>query len=81
MASPKAKPSIKDGSGGRLGQDRSMAFFPATGAGALPKGMSGFKIKVPDSATKILSTSRSACRHCCSNTVRRFPEVEPPADV
>ncbi len=55
MASPKAKPSIKDGSARRDGPDRSMAFFLATGAGALPEGMSGFKIKVPDSATKVLS--------------------------
>lgn len=55
MASPKAKPSMKDGSARRDGPDRSMAFFLATGAGALPEGMSGFKIKVPDSATKVLS--------------------------
>ena len=55
MASPKAKPSMKDGSARSDGPDRSMAFFLATGAGALPEGMSGFKIKVPDSATKVLS--------------------------
>lgn len=55
MASPKAKPSIKNGSGRGNGPDRSMAFFLATGAGVLPEGVSGFKIKVPDSATKVLS--------------------------
>lgn len=55
MASPKAKPSIKGGSTRRDGPDRSMAFFLATGADALPEGMSGFKINVPDSATKVLS--------------------------
>lgn len=55
MASPKAKPSIKHGSARRDGPDRSVAFFLATGAGALPEGLSGFKIKVPDSATKVLS--------------------------
>jgi len=55
MASPKAKPSTKDSSARRDGPDRSMAFFLATSAGALPEGMSGFKIKVPDNATKVLS--------------------------
>jgi hypothetical protein len=55
MASPKTKPSTKDSSARRDGPDRSMAFFLATGAGALPEGMSGFKIKVPDNATKVLS--------------------------
>jgi hypothetical protein len=55
MASPKTKPSTKDSSARRDGPDRSMAFFLATGDGALPEGMSGFKIKVPDNATKVLS--------------------------
>lgn len=54
MTSPKAKSDIRNGSA-RRGEsgDQSMAFFFATGA--LPKGMTGFKIKVPDNASKVLS--------------------------
>ena len=56
MASPKAKSSVRNGPTRRDGsEDRSMAFFLATGAGALPEGMNGFKIKVPSSASKVLS--------------------------
>lgn len=56
MASPKAKSGDRNGvQRQREAGDRSMAFFLATGAGALPEGMSGFKIKVPDNASKVLS--------------------------
>jgi hypothetical protein len=51
MASPRAKSSARDGSA--TSGDQSTAFFLATGV--LPKGMTGFKIKVPDNATKALS--------------------------
>lgn len=53
MASPKAKSSAREGAA--RGGEQSMSFFLATGSGTLPKGMTGFKIKVPDNASKVLS--------------------------
>ena len=56
MAPQKAKPNTRSGPARRGDPvDRSMAFFLATGASALPKGITGFKINVPENATKVIS--------------------------
>lgn len=56
MASPKTKTAIGNGSGrrDRVGA-QSIGFLLTTGGAGIPKGATGFQIKVPDNASKVLS--------------------------
>ena len=61
MATPKSKTGVRSGAGPRVRTARKSAFTTtALFIGpdqSLPKGTSGFKLKVPDAASKVLTSS------------------------